>query len=245
MASPQVEQLAERHRAQQVALRGAVTRDVVTLLRDLFDTDNADRMWPRIRSVLATTAKQRRDKSAAMANTYYDQARSEAEVPGFYLPVTPADLAEQLLRVVLDATGIAAFKRAIALGRSPEDALQLAEVSLAGAVSRLVLSGGRDAVLGNVQRDSQTIGWARITDKDPCAFCGMLASRGPVYMTKQTASFPAHDHCACMAVPVWNRDEAWLQHSRDLYEQWRQVTAGHSGADARRAWRRHWDSRQN
>ncbi|MFD9949693.1 hypothetical protein [Nonomuraea sp. NPDC059022] len=222
-----------------------MTRDVVTLLRALFDTQNADRTWPAIRSMLAASTRQQHTASAAVANAYYEQARTEAGVPGFYLPVTPEALADELLKVALDATGIAAFKRAIALGRTPEEALHLAGVSLSGSVSRLVLSGGRDAILGNVQRDERAIGWARITDKDPCSWCAMLASRGPVFRSKRTASFQAHDHCACMAVPVWSRDEAWLQHSRDLYEQWQKATVGQSGADARKAWRRHWDSRNS
>lgn len=245
MASQQVERLAESHRVLQVRLRAGVNRNVVTLLRDLFDTANADRTWPAIRASLAATARQQHSVSAALANTYYAQARAQADVPGSYVPVTPADLAEELLRVVLDATGIAAFKKAIRLGKSREEALQLAGVSLSGAIARLVLSGGRDAILRNVREDSRAVGWARITDKDPCAWCSMLAGRGPVYRTKGTASFPAHDHCACQAAVAFSRDEAWLQHSKDLYEQWQQATKGYSGADARRAWRRHWDSRDS
>ena len=243
MATPQAERLAEQHRVQQVTLRAGVARDVLALLRDLFDVENADRTWPAIRSMLAAAARQQNATSATLANGYYGEARTEAGVDGAFIPITPVALAEELLKVVLDATGIAAFKRAISLGKTPEEALRIAGVSLAGAVSRLVLSGGRDAIIGNVREDRQAVGWARLTDAHPCAFCAMLASRGPVYRTKQTAKFEAHDHCACMPVPAWNRDEAWLQHSKDLYEQWQDITQGHSGADARRAWRRHWDNR--
>lgn len=243
MASPQAERLAERHRVQQATLRAGVSRDVVSLLRDLFDTANADRTWPAIRTMLATLTQQQHGTSAQLANAYYGQARTEAHVGGFHIPITPADLAEELLRVVLDSTGIAAFKRAIALGRTPEEALQIAGVTLSGSISRLVLGGGRDAILGNIREDRQAVGWARLTDKDPCAWCSMLASRGPVFRSKKTAGFQAHDHCACMPIVAWSRDEAWLQHSRDLYEQWQKVTAGHSGADARKEWRRYWDNR--
>lgn len=243
MASPQAERLAEQHRVQQVTLRAGVANDVIALLRDLFDVGNADRTWPAIRSMLSAIARQQNATSATLANTYYGQARSEAAVSGSFLPITPAALAEELLKVVLDATGIAAFKRAISLGKTPEEALQIAGVTLSGSVSRLVLSGGRDAIIGNVREDRQALGWARLTDAHPCAFCAMLASRGPVYRSKQTAKFEAHDHCACMPVAAWSRDEAWLQHSRDLSQQWQEITQGHSGADARRAWRRHWDNR--
>lgn len=243
MASRQVEQLAEQHRRQQVALRAAASRDVVAVTRDLFDTADADRTWPALRSMLAAMVRQQNTVSAALADGYYRQAREQADPGGVFTPSTPVDLAEALLQAVLDSTGLAAFKRAIGLGRTPEEALRVAAVSLSGAISRLILNGGRDAILGNIGRDDQAVGWARITDKDPCAWCSMLAGRGPVYRSKEKAGFPAHDHCSCMPAVAFSRDEAWLQNSRDLYERWQKVTEGRSGDDARREWRRYWDNR--
>lgn len=242
MASPQAERLAEQHRRQQVALRAGLSREIIALLSALFDTANADRVWPQIRAALAALIQQRHRTSAVLAGAYYGQARAEAGVSSSFIPITPADLAAELLNVALDATGIAVFKRAVLLGRTPEEALRTAGVTLSGAGSRLALNGGRDAIRGNVDADERAVGWARLTDAHPCAFCAMLASRGPVYRSRQTAEFHAHDHCACMPAPAWSRDEAWLAHSRDLYDQWQNVTAGLSGADARKAWRRHWDT---
>jgi len=43
----------------------------------------------------------------------------------------------------------------------------------------------------------------RVTDGDPCHFCLTLASRGPEYKSRATASFQAHDHCGCVVVPVY------------------------------------------
>lgn len=244
MASQQVEQLAGRHRRQQAALRAGVSRDLIALLTTYFDTGDADRTWPHLRQVLAAQIQQQNRTSAALADGYYGQARTAAGVGGFFIPATPADLAAELLNVVLDSTGLAVFKRAISLGKTPEEALKLAGVTLSGSGSRLVLNGGRDQIIRNVGRDEDAVGWARITDKDPCAFCAMLAGRGPVYKSRKSAEFPAHDHCACMPAVVFSRDEAWLQNSRDLADQWQKVTEGHSGADARREWRRHWDNRK-
>lgn len=45
--------------------------------------------------------------------------------------------------------------------------------------------------------------WARVlTGAENCAFCAMLASRGPAYASEDTASGQWHDHCDCVAVMV-------------------------------------------
>lgn len=55
--------------------------------------------------------------------------------------------------------------------------------------------------------------WARVvhpSENGPCGFCVMLASRGPVYSSSQTAGLRAdafHDHCHCTVVPVFTSRE--------------------------------------
>ncbi|MGN0035347.1 MAG: hypothetical protein ACI364_06440 [Coriobacteriales bacterium] len=39
-----------------------------------------------------------------------------------------------------------------------------------------------------------------------CPFCQTLASRGFVYVSRETASFHAHDDCSCVVVPSWDPD---------------------------------------
>lgn len=54
----------------------------------------------------------------------------------------------------------------------------------AGASIRQAMNGGRN-VTGNVVRsDRRIIGYARVTDSNPCWFCALLASRGAMYATK-------------------------------------------------------------
>lgn len=54
--------------------------------------------------------------------------------------------------------------------------------------------------------------WARqLTGADNCYFCVMLASRGAVYRSRRAALFDDylrtyHDHCDCMAVPIFDID---------------------------------------
>lgn len=53
------------------------------------------------------------------------------------------------------------------------------------------------------------LGWARVlAGETNCAFCAMLASRGPVYHSEGTASFDAHDGCDCGATLVV-KGERW------------------------------------
>ncbi len=131
-----------------------------------------------------------------------------------------------------------------------DDLMQDSAATAGGAADREVLRGGRSMSEESARRDTRVIGWARVTDLDPCAFCAMLASRGAVYKSRSSAGLAGgapvslddltkyHDLCHCQIVPVYDRDgwvpsgsEAW----RDL---WQDATDGRTGADARRAFAR-------
>ena len=89
--------------------------------------------------------------------------------------------------------------------------------------------------------------WARVvrpSKNGPCGFCAMLASRGPVYKTSESAGVRAdrfHSHCACSVVPVYTSRE-WpgkAQHAR--FEQlYNEVVKDHDlhGREALRAMNR-------
>mgnify|MGYP001417666398 CR=1 FL=1 len=134
----------------------------------------------------------------------------------------------------------------------------------ANAAQQEALRSGREVVDEASQRDRRVLGWMRVTDDDPCHFCALLASRGVVYRSAETAArrrdpgrVPAswgsvardelskyHPRCACQVVPVYTRDDPRLAESRRLYDEYRRVTRGKSGADARRAWRHYIESRR-
>ncbi|MFC6353925.1 hypothetical protein ACFP6B_08505 [Rothia nasimurium] len=85
------------------------------------------------------------------------------------------------------------------------------------------------------------IGWARVlTGKDNCAFCIVLASRGPVYSSQHHASSTSskrwdkegrqwansyHDNCDCLVVPVYD-SENWAGKAQadKLYKIYEEVT---------------------
>jgi hypothetical protein len=88
-------------------------------------------------------------------------------------------------------------------------------VKASGTATRLALNGGRETISRSVEADEEALGWVRIPDADPCAFCRTLASRGEVYKSEETAGrranrrfeglgeFKFHDHCGCTVVPTY------------------------------------------
>lgn len=86
--------------------------------------------------------------------------------------------------------------------------------------------------------------FARVTHPNkngPCGFCAMLASRGPVYKTSESAGLRVdrfHDHDFCTIVPVftsknWEGKEQQITFERTYNEVVREQDL--HGADARRA----------
>jgi len=59
---------------------------------------------------------------------------------------------------------------------------------------------------------------ARVASANSCAFCAMLASRGPVYK-EETVDFEAHDHCTCGSEPVYEGAE-WPPNSKEYQDLW-------------------------
>jgi hypothetical protein len=236
------DQLAEAYRVEQAQLSAEATRAVLALWLAMYEPGNSQ-VWRAFLVALTTLINALRGRSSQSAVIYYLESRRAARAPRSFTPrVAPAPLLE-LIEATAQLTGARMYGRSLSAGMTPERALRNAGVQVAGATSRIVLDAGRQTILDAVEEDREAIGWTRITDAKPCAFCSMLASRGPVY-SEDTVSFQAHAHCACIAAPVWSRDEAWLGHSEDLYQQWRAVTEGESGPGALRAWRRYWNNRE-
>ena len=123
---------------------------------------------------------------------------------------------------------------------------------LGATLARHAQQAGRDVVVDTAEAQPEEIGWARVlSGAENCAWCAMLASRGPVYRSAQTAKFasgtrgnqPAgakfHNNCDCAIVLV-HKDRDW--NGREQYETledlWVEATREFSTGSARRAFRR-------
>ena len=210
--------LTEQHRLVQLGIRGQALRDF-TRLWPLWAPANPQSFADLV-AATTTLVRAYHPISAGVAASYFTAFRAAEAVDGDAVSVLASVPADAMVAASLYATGEHATRQAIDAGRAPEYAMQAAFVRTSGAVTRHILDGGRDTILQSAERDEKALGWARVTDADPCYFCLTLAARGPVYKTETAADFQAHDHCGCTAEPFY-RGAAWpgrAREFRDTYE---------------------------
>jgi hypothetical protein len=255
MPGPDANRLTREHRATL----SAIVDDVARRVRELAaraDTSNIDGWFARIV----------KDLVALLAAAW----RTILELTGFYVQDHAAlegrtvepELAEWVTEQVMTSlrvTGPVAFKQAITAGKDEGQARDAMASRMSGAAERLVLGAERDTVMATAESSPEIVGWRRVPDDDPCAWCAMLVSRGAVYLSRASAtsvvgrrgrargSMPLgasyHDFCQCTAEPLYESEEEPAEVD-DLYRQWLEVTSGKSGDEALRAWREYWDNRQ-
>lgn len=105
-------------------------------------------------------------------------------------------------------------------------------------VGRHVVDAGRSAVSDSAHNGSARfksgrparVGYARVlSGRESCAFCAMLASRGPVYskdtVVRRRDGRRYHDGCDCIPVLVVD-GEPWegQAEAEALYSRWREIT---------------------
>lgn len=105
-------------------------------------------------------------------------------------------------------------------------------------VGRHVVDAGRSAVADSAHNGSARfksgrparVGYARVlSGRESCAFCAMLASRGPVYskdtVVRRRDGRRYHDGCDCIPVLVVD-GEPWegQAEAEALYSRWREIT---------------------
>lgn len=229
----------EAQRLGQLRIQARTTADVLAVwpllsMDDLFGT------WEAFEAALLAIIGVHSAESAGLAAEYYRAFRFAEGIGGTptvrIAPTEPVDDIVRSLRYV----GPVNTEKLLAANRA--DAAQVMFTNVSGETSRQVLNRGRDTLVGSVAADPQALGWARVTDSNPCSFCRMLGGRGPVY-SQQRGGFSAHGHCGCSLEPVYSQDQPWPGRSQEFHDEWHEVTAGRSGADARLAYRQHVEGR--
>lgn len=207
--------LTEQHRQAQLTIRAQALRDFATIW-PIWTGD--EQSFQAFVAAVVVLVRAYRQISAAAAAAYFDAFRQAAEAEGAATPTLAAAIDEAQVEASLYVTGRDGLRVALDAGQAASEAKSTVFVRTSGTVTRHILAGGRQTLIDSVQNDKQALGWARITDGDPCYFCLTLASRGAVYKTEQTADFRAHDHCACTVMPVYKGIEIPnLQQWRDAY----------------------------
>lgn len=211
----------EAYRQSQQELAGQARREVAAFYGGLDHGDsNAVRdallfAMPEIIRAYGAAAGER-------AADFYSHFRDRAGLrDNFDIPVAASAPVEQISASTRWAVG--------GLYLPEEDRNPAAVLSnLEDVTDRLTKQTGRDTLTAAIIGDPMQPRYARVpTGTTTCKFCAMLASRGAVYLTKESAGAynRFHANCDCQPVPVFEGEE--LPYDRDYY--WR-VYQEHGGA---------------
>lgn len=207
--------LTEANRVGQIAIaaRAAVVAKSLWSNLDVADLDGSTPAW-----LNANVAAARRfyndsvSAEAAYLSEYRDAELGDPSGPIVRPPFQTAEMRNALL-----LAGPVRVKMLVGHGEPAGTAYSKALTKYTGIMRRQVLSGGRLLIDQTTKADSGAIGWRRVSDGNPCAFCAMLVGRGPVYGSSAKASsiggngLRYHGHCGCTAEVVygeWKPNEA-------------------------------------
>lgn len=247
--------------AEQQAAQRALSARLVEEMGPLWDLIRlgafATTIPAWIRAVLALL-----DRFARMGGTlaadYYDEERDLAGARKRFL-ATPADIPDGKAEASLRWATKDLWTPQADNPPPIEDRLAAAETKAAGAAQKIVADVGRDTIVEALEEDSEALGWARVTDSDPCAFCALMSSRGAVFHSEETAggranrrfkgggTYKFHDHCSCTVLPIfagqhWQPPE-YVQEWERLYIE--STAQAYDRKAKLAAWRKAFEGRNN
>lgn len=116
----------------------------------------------------------------------------------------------------------------------------------AGRADNLAINIGRDMIEHAVLRDRFVLKFARGLGPNPCHWCAMLASRGFVYNSRQSAGSTMrdggmrawHDNCHCFPIARWVKESPLPPMNQFFMDNWAPVTKSVTGKEKLRVWRK-------
>lgn len=251
--------LTEEHRQDQVDLGLSLRKWIMALFRRRIEYERIDESAVAFAREAAPKVLQFRNASRMLSLDYLDAF--QLVETGDRRPVGQTDDDLSAVDVVRELANAArgAMKATVKKGYAPGDTVDAGESAVAGRAARIAGDGGRRQIEGYVERGRGPVGYARVVDADPCAFCAMLASRGVSYTgllddgagLYRTDSFVAsnarfsgggrfkvHDNCDCTLEPVYKVDgKVRLPGNGDeLAREWARIASG--ADDPINTWRR-------
>lgn len=199
-------ELTRAQQAAQIALANQAASES-RLLWGRLDIDDLDGSTPYWLASSTIAVNRRTQESQRLAATYLNEYRRAEIGLGAAVVLAAPSSTPSALRLA----GPVRIKKLIKAGMRADDAYERTYTKYEGIVRRQTMMGGRLTVAATTGKDRRALGWRRVTDGNPCAFCALLASRGPVYQSEATADGVVyHGHCGCSAEPsytVWEPDE--------------------------------------
>lgn len=223
-------ELTQAHKLAQIELAARAVRESRDIL-DLLDPARLDDTRLEWLGYQIGSLERFHGASAKLAGAYLDAYRAvEGELAELVWPTFDA------VAATISAETMVVGRAKQLIGREPpRTAVGRAWGWYGGAVMRQTLAGGRHLLIDSIEQSRVSLGWRRVTDANPCAFCAMLASRGPAYKSRESASLTGttrgrrgkrplgskfHDRCGCSVEEVFNRWEPTKREQQfiDLYE---------------------------
>jgi hypothetical protein len=205
--------LTEAHRLRQLATSARAAARASQLWSGL-DADNIDASMPAWLSRNLVSLREFHRESVDRAAAYVPAYR-RAELGRNFGSIERPDFDTAETAQALVLAGPVRVKLLTKRGMTSTKAQSEALRKFQGIVRRQTMAGGRQLIDQTTESDQRAIGWRRVTDSKPCAFCAMLASRGPVYRSASTAGTDGgglldnksglrfHSHCGCTAEIVY------------------------------------------
>jgi hypothetical protein len=218
--------LAQAHMRQQVKDVAVVQRALGVAFDRMIDPSRPYSNFGDYLKFALRIIEAGRAKGTITADRYYQASRLlggvGGKLPAFGRPEFEPDRWAASLR----ATGPANIYDRVVAGQTPTEAKAFAQVATLSAAKRLILDAPRAELIDLTRRDTESAGWARVSDGKPCYFCAMLVSRGPVY-SEDTVRFIAHDGCGCSVRSVWKKDptRGWDKDAKALAAMWKETGA--------------------
>ena len=188
---------AQSFREAQAASAQDTADSIGQLWDQRFSIPQARSSWAGMRPQILTLIRGRQLGTIVAATRFYNARRLLAGFATIRPAVTPPDDAAHI-GAVIDSTGLGMFLHMVKGGAQMADAAASGRAALCGAVQRLVMQGGRDAVLAASKADPDSTGIRRVTG-GTCDYCENLAAEGVTV----DQEFPAHDSCECTADPAF------------------------------------------
>lgn len=184
----------DRYRATQAAVLDAAVTDLEALWQQVQDLD-LDAMREALTDGVGIIIDRYGTVAAGVAADWFEELTGlNGFVPDLYDPDTWA----------------ASTRWALGPAFRSDGALSQVLVNLVAVSGRHIANHGRRVLDESVTR-SPDVRWARVPKGPTCEFCTVLASRGPVYGSRESASIAGsgaraglrfHDHDDCEAVPM-------------------------------------------
>lgn len=230
---------ASAARRAQLAVRAELLRQVVRLW-PLLNPKDLNGTFPAWLEAMIQLIVRYHGQSSQAAAAFYRAARSTATE-------SPAPLGLIALAAAPERDWLAKALGFSGPGMLSRDTVRpgTALSTTLGTAGRIALEGGRATILNTVERDPVALGYFRITDGQPCAFCALLASRpviggrGAFYKTAESAGFAAHNDCGCSAAPMFSRDQQLPALSTTAADVYRNRGDGNALVAFRKAWADH------